>query len=156
VRFRLAIFDFDGTLADSFPWFVAHFNDAAKRFGFRPVSGDEVELLRSFGPREVLRQLRIPLWKVPLIARHFRRLKAEHADEIRIFPGATATLEALKAEGVQLALVTSDSEPNVRRQLGSSHFELFSAVECNASLFGKAAKFDRTEPLPSKRNRRDR
>jgi phosphoglycolate phosphatase len=96
---------------------------------------------------------RIPLWKVPLIVRHFRRLKAEHADEIRIFPGATATLEALKAEGVQLALVTSDSEPNVRHQLGSSHFELFSAVECNASLFGKAAKFRRViERSPCPRN----
>lgn len=29
MRYRLAIFDFDGTLADSFPWFATVVNDVA-------------------------------------------------------------------------------------------------------------------------------
>jgi phosphoglycolate phosphatase-like HAD superfamily hydrolase len=37
-RYKLAIFDFDGTLADSFPWFIGAVNDAAARFGFRGVA----------------------------------------------------------------------------------------------------------------------
>ena len=37
--YSLAIFDLDGTLADSFPWFLRTINDVADRFGFRRVAG---------------------------------------------------------------------------------------------------------------------
>jgi phosphoglycolate phosphatase len=37
-RYRLAIFDFDGTLADSLPWFRASFHDVIARFDLAPVS----------------------------------------------------------------------------------------------------------------------
>ena len=32
----LVIFDLDGTLADSFPWFLGVVNDIAREYGFRP------------------------------------------------------------------------------------------------------------------------
>ena len=72
----LVIFDLDGTLADSYPWFLRHVNDVADRFGFRRIADDDVEALRHAGSREILRRLDVPLWKVPAIARHMRRLKA--------------------------------------------------------------------------------
>ena len=37
-RYRLAIFDFDGTLADSLPWFRTSFQDMITRFDLAPVS----------------------------------------------------------------------------------------------------------------------
>jgi phosphoglycolate phosphatase len=52
-------------------------------------------------------------------------------------------LRALHAHGVRLALVTSDSEANARRQLGEANTLRFSEFACGASLFGKAAKFRR-------------
>jgi len=51
-------------------------------------------------------------------------------------------LRTLADNGVQLALVTSDSEANAREKLGSAA-ALFSHFDCSASLFGKAAKFRR-------------
>jgi hypothetical protein len=33
--YKLAIFDFDGTLADSFPFFLSVFNTIADRHGFK-------------------------------------------------------------------------------------------------------------------------
>ena len=38
VRYKLVIFDFDGTLADSFPWFAGVLNGVADRYGFRRVA----------------------------------------------------------------------------------------------------------------------
>ena len=35
--YALAVFDFDGTLADSFPWFAGVLNGVADRYGFRRV-----------------------------------------------------------------------------------------------------------------------
>ena len=37
MTYRLAIFDFDGTLADSFPFFLSVFNTIADRHGFRRI-----------------------------------------------------------------------------------------------------------------------
>jgi phosphoglycolate phosphatase len=143
MRYALAIFDLDGTLADSLPWFRRHVNDVADKFGFRRIAEADVDLLRREGPREVLARLQVPLWKVPRIARHMRLLKTAHLAEIPLFPGADAMLRTLKDSGVRLALVSSDSETNARAQLGEANAALFSDFACGASLFGKAAKFRR-------------
>ena len=140
--YALAIFDLDGTLADSFPWFLRTINDIADRFGFRRVADEDIESLRHASTREILSRLEVPLWKLPAIARHARRLKAEAASEIALFAGVETMLRTLKENGVQLVLVTSDSEANAREKLGPSA-ALFSHFDCAASLFGKPAKFRR-------------
>jgi len=140
--YSLAIFDLDGTLADSFPWFLRTINDIADRFGFRRVTEEDVEGLRHASTRDILSRLEVPLWKLPAIARHVRRLKGEAAAEIALFAGVEAMLRTLTESGVQLALVTSDSEANARAKLGEAA-ALFSHFDCAASLFGKPAKFRR-------------
>lgn len=136
----LAIFDLDGTLVDSFPWFLRTINGVADRFGFRRVRDEDVEGLRHASTREILSRLEVPMRKLPAIARHARRLKGEAAAEISLFAGAEAMLRTLANNGVQLALVTSDSEANAREKLGASA-ALFSHFDCAASVFGKPAKF---------------
>jgi phosphoglycolate phosphatase len=138
----LVIFDLDGTLVDSFPWFLRTVNDVADRFGFRRVRDDEVEALRHAGTREILSRLEVPLWKLPVIARHMRRLKSEQASGIALFDGADAMLHKLADAGLRLALVSSDSEANARIKLGTAA-ALFSDFDCSASIFGKSAKFRR-------------
>lgn len=140
--YSLAIFDLDGTLVDSFPWFLRTINDVADRFGFQRVRDEDVEDLRHASTREILSRLEVPLWRLPAIARYARRLKGDAAAEISLFAGAEAMLRTLAENGVQLALVTSDSEANARAKLGVSA-ALFSHFDCAASVFGKPAKFRR-------------
>lgn len=140
--YSLAIFDLDGTLVDSFPWFLRTINDVADRFGFRRVRDEDVEGLRHASTREILSRLEVPVWKLPAIARYARQLKGEAAAEISLFAGTEAMLRTLAGNGVQLALVTSDSEVNARAKLGASA-ALFSHFDCAASVFGKPAKFRR-------------
>jgi phosphoglycolate phosphatase len=136
----LVIFDLDGTLVDSFPWFLSVVNGVAREYGFREIADNEIEPLRHEGPREIMRRLEVPLWKLPAIARRMRALKREQIDALSMFPDAPAMLQRLHEAGPTLALVTSDSENNARRQLGD-HAPLFAHYACGASLFGKAAKF---------------
>jgi phosphoglycolate phosphatase len=138
----LVVFDLDGTLADSFPWFLSVVNGVAREFGFRPIADADVEPLRRAGTREILRRLDVPLWKLPAIGRRMRALKRGQVERIALFPGVPAMLQALSDAGITLALVSSDNEDNARAQLGASA-AYFSHFACGASLFGKAAKFKR-------------
>ncbi len=140
VTYRLVVFDFDGTLADSFPWFATVLDEAADRFGFRRVDAAEREALRASGSREILRRFGVPVWKLPMIAAHMRRLKSEAADRIPLFEGTGEMLRRLSEKGVQLGIVSSDAEENVRRTLGPDHAARIRHYECGASLFGKHAR----------------
>src|SRR3954451_18745649 len=67
--YSLVIFDLDGTLVDSFPWFRSTVNAVAARYRFRQVKEEDVEMLRHASTREILDHLKISWWKIPLVAR---------------------------------------------------------------------------------------
>lgn len=136
---RLVIFDFDGTLADSFPWFLSVLNAVARRHGLRTLGAAEVEGLRLLGTGEILRRMRVPAWKLPAITRDMRALKAEAAGDIPLFPGVPEMLRGLDEGGARLAIASSDSEASIRRTLGPPA-ALIGHFACGASLFGKATK----------------
>jgi phosphoglycolate phosphatase len=139
--YKLIIFDFDGTLADTFPWFAAVLNGVADRYRFRRIQPEEVEALRGQSARELIAHLGVPRWKLPFIARHMRRLAAEDSSEIALFPGIEPMLHQLRRDGFVLAIASSNSEGNIRRALGPELAPLFTHYACGAGLFGKASKF---------------
>ncbi|MGL4314580.1 MAG: HAD hydrolase-like protein [Sphingomonas sp.] len=142
-RYRLVIFDFDGTLADSGDWFLSIADHLADRFNFRKVDPAEIERLRGQSSRYVIRYLGIPRWKLPAIARYVHALFSQQAASIALFDGVTEMVAALDAAGVRLALVTSNAENNVRTILGPEIAGRIEQFECGASLFGKARLFRR-------------
>jgi phosphoglycolate phosphatase len=137
MRYELAIFDFDGTLADSFPWFLAALNDCAGRFGFRRIEPHEVEMLRGYEGRRIMRHIRAPMWKMPMIARALRARMGQELDRIALFPGVETMLRRLADAGVQVAIVTSNAPENVRRVLGPENAARVRYIEGGASIFGK-------------------
>jgi len=143
MRHELVIFDFDGTLADSGEWFFCSLNDVADRFGFRRTTVEEREALRHLGGREIIRKLRVPIWKMPAIAAYMRRRASEDIESIRLFEGVAPALETLRQRGMKLAIVSSNAEQNVRTVLGPELADLIDFYGCGSSLFGKAAKFRR-------------
>jgi phosphoglycolate phosphatase len=141
-KYKLVIFDLDGTLSDSFPWFLTVVNGIADKYSFQRIDIDNTDELRGQSSQEIIKRLKVPMWKLPRIANEMRRLKAENLGRMPLFPGIEEALRALAAKGVVLAVVSSDNEANARRALGRC-VELISIFDCGASLFGKAAKFKR-------------
>ena len=140
MSYRLAIFDFDGTLADSFPFFVSVFNRIADEHGFSRVDAEQAQQLRHHDTRTIMRQVGMPAWKLPLASRSFIGLMRDNAARIPLFDGIREALHTLDRAGVRLAIVSSNSEQNVRLVLGPVMGGLFQQYECGMSVFGKAAR----------------
>ncbi|MBA4339414.1 MAG: HAD family hydrolase [Hyphomonas sp.] len=138
--FDLLVFDFDGTLANSASWFRSILPDLARRFGFRCPDEEELEVLRHKPPREVMRILKIPGWKLVFIAVHVRK-RAAKAEAFPLFDGVPEVLRAIAAKGIKIAVVSSNAEGNVRRALGPELSALVTSWSCGAGLFGKAKHF---------------
>lgn len=143
VTYKLAIFDFDGTLADSFGFFVASHNTLARRHGFAELDPARIDEYRSKEPRELMRQHGIPMWKLPFIARDFMAMMAHNAETIRLFDGIAEALHSLSGSGVDLAIVTSNSLDNVRRIVGNEVLQRIRHIESGASIFGKRRPLER-------------
>ena len=139
-HFSLAIFDFDGTLANSFPWFVASLDQTADHFGLPRVDPNEIDSLREMSSRDALHHLRVPRLKLPAITLYMHNLFAEGMQDIALFPGASEMLFALHEAGVKLALVSSNAESNVRHVLGAAG-NVVDHFACGSSLWGKDRKF---------------
>lgn len=141
-RYRLAIFDFDGTLADTLPWFRASFHDVIARFDLKPVTAEELEDLRGLSAREIMARLGVSTWQLPAIVNDMRKRKLAAAGETSLFSGIPETLAELQRIGIQIAIVSSDSEASVRQVLGPVT-TLVTRFDCGAAIFGKHRKFRR-------------
>jgi phosphoglycolate phosphatase len=150
-RYRFAIFDFDGTLANSYPFFAQTFDALADRYRFRRLGAEELPSLRQRHPRDVMKHVGMSSWKLPFVARSFVRLMRKSASSIAPFDGVAEVLGFLAASGVRLAILTSNSRENVSTILGPRTAQ-FERIECGSSIFGKARRLRailRTSGVPA-------
>lgn len=140
MSYRLFIFDFDGTLADSFPFFVQVFNQLADEYDFGRIDPGQIHTYRHFTPRQMMQKVAMPAWKLPAVGKRFIGLMNQNASGIALFDGVDEMLAKLASGGALLAIVSSNSEQNVRQILGASNARHFSQLECGMSMFGKASR----------------
>jgi phosphoglycolate phosphatase len=137
-RPRLLLFDFDGTIADTFDVAFEILNTLALEFGFRPLKPEELEKARNMRTREVMKFLKIPMSKMTGIARRGSEEIYARMPGIEPLPGMPEILRALHAAGYELGIVTSNSETNVNLFLAKHDLDLFSFIRSSSKLLGKA------------------
>jgi phosphoglycolate phosphatase len=142
-KIDLAIFDFDGTLADSFPFFLSVFNQLAAQHRFRTIDVDNACAFRDYNVSQMMRHVGMPSWKLPIVARSFMAVMKENSHAISVFEGVTEMLRDLNAKGIALAIVTSNSHANVAAILGPENMARIRHIEAGASIFGKAPRIVR-------------
>lgn len=133
---RTAIFDFDGTIADTVAEIVRVLNAIAPEFQFRTADGAEVELLRGLPARQIAERLGLGWQKLPAIVARVR--KEMHANMVNVAPcsGVPDALEGLRTAGVTLGLLTSNNRQNVDAFL-ARHPLAFDFISTGSGLWSK-------------------
>lgn len=135
---KVIIFDFDGTIADTFDTIVGISNRLAREFGYKPAAPEQIEQIKSLSSREIIRQSGVSIFKVPLI---LRKLKAELNNEIHRLiplPGIPDALAEIRIKGYKLGIITSNDRENVMLFLQNNQLqELFDFIYSGATIFGK-------------------
>lgn len=130
------LFDFDGTIADSFGVVVDIFYELT---GHEQVDQDEVKRLRQLPLLKVVRALHISPLQVPGLVMRGRKMMHDRLDEIPVFKGVPEMLQELQNSGHQMYMMSSNSQQNVRRFLRTHDLDqYFSGVYGGVGLFGKA------------------
>jgi phosphoglycolate phosphatase len=137
------IFDFDGTVADSFAESLLAYNHVAPRLHLRTVREDEIPELRRLSAGRLMQALGIPMWKLPRLLIAVRADLLDHFHSVKPVPGIADALCALAAADYHLAIVTSNSGLNVHSFLSRHGIGVFETVVAGASIFGKATRLRR-------------
>ena len=130
------IFDFDGTLADSFPLIA----DALHRYaGSRKPSPEKIQELRGLPVLQAVRRLGVKPWAIPYSVIAVRREMYARMHEVPIFPGMAGAIKALHDAGHQLFILSSNREQNVRLFLAEHQLEPYFRGVYHCSIFRKGA-----------------
>jgi phosphoglycolate phosphatase len=141
---KVVIFDFDGTIADTYGAFVKIVNKLSGEFGYKPMTAEDLHGLKQLSSREILQKADISLIKIPFL---LKRVKDELAKEIvnlGTFSGFQPCLLRLKKRGITLGIITSNARKNVQIFLDKNNLsDLFDFIYCGTTLFGKHKIIDR-------------
>jgi phosphoglycolate phosphatase len=136
---NIIIFDFDGTIADTFDAVLNITNSLAKELGHKPPSPEDVKRLRNLDSREIIKQSGIPLFRLPFLLRRIKSELRREIAQLQPIDGMKDALKSLKRRGDRLGIVTSNSEENVALFLETHGLgELFDFTYSGTTLFGKA------------------
>jgi phosphoglycolate phosphatase len=144
----VAIFDFDGTIADSMRQMLVAYNSIAPALNLELITEDRVAELRTLTPHEAMRAMNVSMWKLPRIMTAVRSAMRGTMNEVEPFPGIADALRELWRLGCKTAIVSSNSEPNIRALLARHDLDHFEAFSCGASMFGKAARLRKLTKHP--------
>lgn len=134
---RTYIFDFDGTLANSFDFvttFLAH--EAGKE-----MTPELEQRLGGMSMRGMARELEIPKRQFLRLFVQGRRKMGEHMNEIKPFPGIESMLHDLYEDDNErkFMALSSNRKKNIQLFLENHNLDhYFSDTKGNASILGKA------------------
>ncbi len=132
------IFDFDGTIADSFATIVSICNQLAQEFGYHVASDIEINQLRNLNSRQIIKHSGVSILQLPMLIRRLKIDLNQVVHELLPIAGIPETLVTLKQQGYRLGILTSNGRDNVEAFLHSNGMvDLFDFIYSGATLFGK-------------------
>ena len=134
---KLVLFDFDGTIADTFYPLINVSNKLSKEFGYKKIKSSDISKLRSKHAYDVLRYLDFPLIKTPFIVKRVRLELSKKIKNFKTVKGIKKWVLELSKNNYKLGILTTNSNNNVTEFLKRNNLDVFDFVYSGTSIFGK-------------------
>ena len=133
---QLVVFDFDGTIADSFGIILAAFEELVPQK--KKLTQEDVQFLRNKPYRELLKHFGVSWVKVPGLVIKGKSMLTKSIETVQPFRGMPEALKQLHELGFSMAIISSNSTVNINKFLNKHDLrECFQHVQGNISLLGK-------------------
>ena len=135
---KIIVFDFDGTIADTYHALFELANSLADEFGYKPIAQSDLLRLKNLSSWEIIKQAQIPLFKIPFLFKRIQSELSKEISQIELFAGIETVLCQLKYRGYRLGIITSNTEQNVKAVLANYNLDsLFEFIYAETTIFGK-------------------
>ena len=135
---KTLIFDFDGTLADSFEKTVDILHSYSKYTQYN-LSKDFIgREIRTKPIKQIIKDFNFSTLHLFFIVLCLRNELKKNRDSLLLFPDIKEVLNKLYDLGYNLILVTSSTKMTVNHLLKKENLCFFSEIHCKSSLFGKS------------------
>ena len=132
------VFDFDGTIADTFSMALSTFNPVARELRIREIAPDDFEMIRSQGSRELMKTFGVSRWRLTRVMLRLRKEMTKAIDQTKVIEGMREALTELQKKGYELGILTSNSVKNVELFLELHDMKhLFNFIYSGKNIFGK-------------------
>lgn len=132
---KFIIFDFDGTLVDSKGVSIGIYNRLAQKYNTKLI--DNIENIQRLPLLDRFKALGIPIYKLPLFAADFTKQYKSYLKNISLVTGMKDLLIGLKRQGYELAIVSSNSESNIRDFLRVNRLDVIETIVNSSNIMGK-------------------
>ena len=135
---KVIIFDFDGTIADTYDAIVEITNGLSSEFGYQPVEASELVQLKNMSSQEIIKQSKLSIFKIPFLLKRVKEDLTQKISQLKPILGIQSSLLELKQQGYRLGIITSNSQANVVTFLNNNGLlSLFDFIYSGTTLFGK-------------------
>lgn len=132
---KTIIFDFDGTIADSFQLVVAIYTELTGRV----LTEQQVEEFRKMPTAVLIKKLGVPLWRAPGMIAKGQKIMRAHLGDLKTFKELPEIIARLHHAGYTLHIVSTNSRGNVEEFLDHHGMRAyFSEIHGGVGLFAKA------------------
>ena len=137
------IFDFDGTIADTFAPVISILNALSSEFGYRQAEPGELQSLTQLEPRELAQRMGLAWHRLPLLAIRVRKEMTRNMPHVRPCRGIVPALAALRERGIGVGILTSNNRENVAAFLAHNSELAFDFISTGSGLFSKQKRLQR-------------
>jgi phosphoglycolate phosphatase len=139
---KAIIFDFDGTIANSFELFVKTLHQLLHKSEL--LSPEIIEDLRGKQIKEITAQLGIKPWQLPQFVVKGRRVISANYESVETFEGLPALIQELSMQGYELFILSTNGGVVIQRFLKKQNLDkYFRQIYADIGLTGKARSLTR-------------
>lgn len=136
MKYKLLLWDFDGTLANTLTLALNLYNRMAKEKQFKPIT--DPYAVREMNMREFLKSHDVPIYRVPFAFAAFLKELGKLAASVSLNEGIGEALLQISAMGIQQGVVSSNATENIQQCLQSNNAEThFAYISGTSRIFGK-------------------